>query len=507
MAVDYRSSGYSSASSAAAGQSYYSYNGTTWYDLTTWESTANFCIKALVQENTDPPEISSVVVAEAALPRDGALASNEALIITWAATAVNGIAQQTVTVDGTTFSTIRGPYSGLYYSCSIGRWAAGDHTYTISTTDGSGRASSVTGTFTVAASTITGPTVASVVVAEAAAPKNSVLESSDTLRITWDATSPNRVAQQTVTIDGRAFSTINGPYSGRYFSCTIGKWAVGSHTYTIRSVDGYGASSTVTGTFTVVAPLVAMPTIASVVVAEASSPKNYVLESSDALRVTWDATSPNGIARQTVTIDGRAFSTINGPYSGRYFSCTIGRWAVGSHTYTIRSTDRGGVSSSVTGTFTVRAAAGVVNASWASGSLNRFTSAQLAAIAVQADLQSRADWGSQAKTAMVDDASINIAEAASATPYQAIGSTTWHDGEASNSDRSLAATREDCAVSLAGSGDSLTVAANVPAALRADLLTAVIREMRETLEPSDATLDPIGAGLPLATSGVPGSLV
>lgn len=51
MAVDYRYVGYSSASSASAGQSYYSYNGTTWTDLTTWESTANFCIKALVQES------------------------------------------------------------------------------------------------------------------------------------------------------------------------------------------------------------------------------------------------------------------------------------------------------------------------------------------------------------------------------------------------------------------------------------------------------------------------
>jgi C1A family cysteine protease len=56
MAVDYRWAGYNSASSALADQSYYSYNGTSWNDLTTWESTANFCIKALVQESEPTPD-------------------------------------------------------------------------------------------------------------------------------------------------------------------------------------------------------------------------------------------------------------------------------------------------------------------------------------------------------------------------------------------------------------------------------------------------------------------
>ena len=49
MAVDEQIAGYDSASTASMGQSYYSSNGTSsWTDLTTWNSTANFCINALV---------------------------------------------------------------------------------------------------------------------------------------------------------------------------------------------------------------------------------------------------------------------------------------------------------------------------------------------------------------------------------------------------------------------------------------------------------------------------
>lgn len=45
--IEYVSSGYSSGASAAAGQSYFSSNGTTWEDATTWNATCNVCLKAL----------------------------------------------------------------------------------------------------------------------------------------------------------------------------------------------------------------------------------------------------------------------------------------------------------------------------------------------------------------------------------------------------------------------------------------------------------------------------
>ena len=46
QAIDFYYPGYSSASTASAGESFYSFNGTTWTDLYTYDTTANFSIKA-----------------------------------------------------------------------------------------------------------------------------------------------------------------------------------------------------------------------------------------------------------------------------------------------------------------------------------------------------------------------------------------------------------------------------------------------------------------------------
>ena len=46
QAIDFRILGYDSASTAAAGQSYYSFDDANWTDIYTWDSTANFSIKA-----------------------------------------------------------------------------------------------------------------------------------------------------------------------------------------------------------------------------------------------------------------------------------------------------------------------------------------------------------------------------------------------------------------------------------------------------------------------------
>ena len=45
LPIEYAVSGYSSAATAAAGQSFYSVEGISWYDLASWNTTANFCIK------------------------------------------------------------------------------------------------------------------------------------------------------------------------------------------------------------------------------------------------------------------------------------------------------------------------------------------------------------------------------------------------------------------------------------------------------------------------------
>lgn len=188
-------------------------------------------------------------------------------------------------------------------------------------------------------------------VGEKVAPKNGQLESNDKLVMTWIASNVEQIVSQRVTVDGKAMTSVGGPYGGRYYTCSIGAWPVGGHTYAINATNMQGVISTITGTFTVVAPI--LPSIVSIVAAEFSAPKNGKLESGERLRITWAASSSNGIASQSVTVDGRVAGTIAGPFKGLYYSCTIGAYAAGNHTYRIKSTDSKGDSSAVTGSFVV----------------------------------------------------------------------------------------------------------------------------------------------------------
>jgi uncharacterized protein YkwD len=196
--------------------------------------------------------------------------------------------------------------------------------------------------------------ISSVAVAEAAAPRNNKLESNETIKITWAASSTAGIVSQTLSVDGRTFSPINGPYSSRYYSCALGAWSAGSHNYTITATDSRGVTSTSTGSFNIAAP--PPPVIASIVVAEAAAPKNGRLEPNERLKLTWAASSARGIASQIVTIDGIVVKPINGPYGGLYYSCAIGARATGSHYYSITATDKTGVASTSNGQFDVIAA-------------------------------------------------------------------------------------------------------------------------------------------------------
>lgn len=89
------------------------------------------------------------------------------------------------------------------------------------------------------------------------------------LKITWSATSPNGIASQTVQVDDSLIRPVSGPYGGLYYSCLIGIWTVGSHTYKITSTDSKGVSGTSSGTFVVVAPANTGPTISGVVASQA----------------------------------------------------------------------------------------------------------------------------------------------------------------------------------------------------------------------------------------------
>ena len=212
-----------------------------------------------------------------------------------------------------------------------------------------------TGTTTFVSDSVS-PTVAiaSVVVAEAGPLKNGTLEANEPLEITWAAASQTgSITRQVLTLDGQQgqqFVAINGPYGGLYYYCLIGVIAAGHHTYTIQATDSNGTSS-IAGSFDVAAA--AGPTIANVIVAEATAPRDGNLASNEKLVITWAASSPSRVVSQTVQVDGSIVAPINGPYSGLYFSCQIGALSVGNHTYTIMATDSLGVISTSNGAFTV----------------------------------------------------------------------------------------------------------------------------------------------------------
>ena len=105
------------------------------------------------------------------------------------------------------------------------------------------------------------------------------------------------------------------------------------------------------GAFVVAAP--APPTIDSVVVAEAGTTKNGVLEPNEAIKITWAASSASGISAQFVQVDGTKITPIGGPYGGLYYSCVVGAWAAGNHSYKITSTDPAGLTATFDGTFRV----------------------------------------------------------------------------------------------------------------------------------------------------------
>ena len=273
-------------------------------------------------------------------------------LMTWNMQDSDGVARAHLTVDGGAVSSVYGPYAaslGVNYCAVLGPRSAGAHAYTITATDWLGNSSQYSDSFFVPP-----PTINRVVVAEAI-PTNYICESNENLVITWAASSPNRIASQSLTVDGHAIALINGPYGGLYYLCPIGMWSAGSHAYSIRSTDSKGASFDSSGTFTVEAATLVSPRIASVVVAEAT-PTNYIREANEKLVITWAASSQNGISSQSITVDGHAIAPINGPYSGTYYSCPIGIWSAGSHAYSIRLTDSKGASFESSGTFTVEAA-------------------------------------------------------------------------------------------------------------------------------------------------------
>ncbi|MCE5269049.1 MAG: hypothetical protein LLG00_14335 [Planctomycetaceae bacterium] len=178
------------------------------------------------------PTISSVVV----VPPQG--------LITWNVQSPTGVANASLSVDGTPVTTVFGPFisasGGVNFSGFFGTRTVGAHTFTITATDTLGRSSQSTGTFVVAN---VGPTISSVVVVPAQG------------LMTWNAQAPSGIAASSLTIDGVPVIDVRGPFvsttGGVNFAGIFGGLSTGIHTYNIFSTDNAGNSSQSTGSFLV----------------------------------------------------------------------------------------------------------------------------------------------------------------------------------------------------------------------------------------------------------------
>ncbi len=279
----------------------------------------------------DDLSVYSPVVAEATYT-NGTLESNENLRITWAISSAYSLASQTVTVDGKAITPISGPYSSIYYSCMIGTWAAGNHSYAIQSTDSKGVTGTATGTFTVVAPPNSSPVIGQVVVSQAKG------------IITWNVLDADGVASSTVTIDGKTASAIYGPYqssSGLNYAAPLGSLAGGQHSYTITATDKLGNHSSTTASFTVVS---SGPTISQMAVSETTDV------------ITWNVFDADGVAGSSVAIDGKTAAYIGGPYaasSGVNYYAPLGSLAAGQHTATLTATDKQGNVSTQNWNFTL----------------------------------------------------------------------------------------------------------------------------------------------------------
>ena len=343
-----------------------------------------------------PPDVGSVVVAEAGTVKNGILESNEPLKITWAASSHYGIASQTMTIDGRNVGPINGPYGGLYFSCPIGTMDAGSHTYTIQSTDLRGvhhqqdrhvQRGGVRPADDCQASWWPRPSS-----------KNGVLDPNETLKITWDASSTaGSIASQTMTVDGRSHYADQRPLRRIVLLLPDrnlgGRLSLLHHPRDRFEGRQFGPLGHVRrcGRTRRLSPASWSPRPRG---------RNGILESNEPLKITWAASISTAMVSQTITVDGSAITPINGPYGGLYYSCTIGTWAAGNHTYTIPATDSRGVSSSKSGTFTVAAALTVGASAAPQGAAGMLSDAQLAPIAAAAIQRLESQLGSQVETAM-----------------------------------------------------------------------------------------------------------
>jgi hypothetical protein len=435
------------------------------------------------------PTISSVVVVDAKT-NSSTLQSGVPTEITWAVYGAASVSTESLSVDGKAVTPIYGPYAAgantWYCGGMVGSLTAGAHTFTIQSANGNGKAAiPYAGSFTVLAPT--GPTISNVVVIDAKT-NSSALQSGDQTEITWAVNGAASVSNKLLNVDGKAVTTMYGPYAAGantwYLGGVVGPLAAGTHTFSIQSVDGNGKAATpYVGSFTVLGP--AGPTISSVVVVDAKT-NSGILDLGDPTEITWAVGGAASVGNKSLSVDGKAVTTMYGPYAAGanrwYLGGAVGPLAAGTHTFTIQSVDaNGNAATPYTGSFNIVSALLVDASAAPSGLAAPLVESQLQPIVAEAERRWAAADGAQVLAAM-SGVTVEVADLPSGMLGEEVGKTILIDRTAAGYGWFVDPTPADDSEFADAVGPySLAAVNGGPAANRVDLLTAVMHEMGHEL--------------------------
>ncbi len=433
------------------------------------------------------PQITNVVVTEAGTgsDHDNVMESTDRLLITWGESGSAAITSRSLKIDGKLVSGV-GHSSASSSYCLFGPLAAGNHKYTIELTDVNGGYVKYEQPFDVTAAPVPPgpPVIAKMVVTEAVSGSDhdGVLETSDRVLVTWNVVTSAGVASRSIKINGTSVvPAIGGPNAAGDYYASFGPLAAGTYTFTIDVTDTGGLTNSQTGQFIVVGASAA-PIVSHIVVTEAVSGSNHNggLDTADRVLITWNASSTAGIAGQSMTVDNKSVSSIGGPNATADYYSAFGPLGAGKHSYTIKSTDNAGRSTSLTGTFQVVAALTIAADAPPSAPAPSISQADLGSIVTEAIQRIEGTYGPGAAAALAG-VSVEVTN----LPGKLLGAEAdgrilidddaagygWFVDPTPHQD-------EEFAISVR---EELTAVQGTAAVGRADLLTAVMHEMGHAL--------------------------
>ena len=292
------------------------------------DATTTFTVSTKVADTTPP----SLIISS---PANGATVSDTHPTVTWTASDASGIAYYQIVRDGGNWVTL--PSSQTSYTTQ-NALADGQHTMTVRAVDNAGNYKDATVVFTVS-TYVADTTPPSLTITS---PANGATIADKHATITWSASDASGIAYYDIMRDGGNWVQL--PSSQTSYT-TVDALAQGSHTVTVRAVDGVGNYRDVTTVFTVGTAADTTPPSLTI-----TSPANGATIADKHATITWSASDASGIAYYQIVRDGGAWVQLP---SGQTSYTTVNELADGTHTVTVRAVDNAGNYKDVTTVFTV----------------------------------------------------------------------------------------------------------------------------------------------------------